>query len=385
MRLLRFTKALWENDSLRFIFLVFIIWRASLFLILTAALLFVPLNSPNFLGGGFERYLETPYLFAWANFDGEHYLSIAQNGYRALTHSFFPVYPLTIKVSSLFSQDLTILTATGLIISNTAFLVGLFLLWKLIRLDYSDKIAKHSILSLLLFPTSFYYGSLYTGSLFLCLMIASFYFARTNRWWLVGLCGGIATATRINGIIILPVLLLEWLLLKKRSLPIPVLLIPLGLLFYILYLYQTTGNPLAFYNELSVFGEQRQGSFVTLPQIFYRYLNMLFTVSTDNIIYRTVLVEFLTAILIILLLLYGLLKKIRPTYLLYGTISLILPALTGSFSSLPRYILLIFPVFISLGIFLSNRSLAVKLIFYLFLFLLLIIETSLFLRGYWVA
>ena len=151
------------------------------------------------------------------------------------------------------------------------------------------------------------------------------------------------------------------------------------------YLNQTTGSPLAFYNELTVFGEQRQGSLITLPQVFYRYINILFTVSAKTITYWAAIAEFISAVLIIVLLIYGYIKKMRPSYLLFGVMSLVLPSLTGSFSSLPRYSLLIFPIFISLGIFLSTKKLAIKAFFYLFLGLLLIIETSLFLRGYWVA
>lgn len=385
MKLLRFTKKLWENDSLRFIFLVFIIWRVSLFLILTAALLFVPLHSPNFLGGGFERYLENPYLFAWANFDGEHYLRIAQNGYQDLTHSFFPVYPLFISLGSFLSNDIGILTVMGLLISNISFLFALFLLWKLIRLDYSEKIARYSILSLVVFPTSFYFGSLYTGSLFFLILIASFYLIRTNKWYWAGLLGGIATGTRVNGVLLLPSFLLEWLLARRRPTLLPLLLIPLGLLLYMFYLYQTTGSLMAFYRELSVFGEQRQGNFVTLPQVFYRYLNILVTVDPKTTIYWTAITEFMSAVLIMTLLIYGFIKKMRPSYLLFGVMSLVLPALTGSFSSLPRYSLLIFPIFISLGIFLSTKSLFVKVFFYLSLGIFLIIETSLFLRGYWVS
>ena len=385
MKLLKYTKKLWEGEPFRFIILTFIIWRISLFLVLTLALLLIPLNSANFLGGGVERYLDNPYLFAWANFDGEHYLSIAQNGYQSLTHSFFPVYPLIIKAFSFLSINLNILTVVGLMISNISFILSLFLLWKLITLDYSEKVAKYALVSLLLFPTSFYFGSLYTGSFFFLILLGSFYLVRINRWWWGGFLGGIATGTRINGILLLPVFLLEWFTLKNRPSLLPILLVPVGLLLYMFYLYQTTGSLLTFYSELSVFGEQRQGGFVTLPRVFYRYLNMLFTVNLNTTIYWTVVAEFVSAVLIIMLLIYGFIKKMRLSYLLFGSISLLLPTLTGSFSSLPRYSLLIFPIFISLGIFMSTRGNLAKVLFYLSSSVLLIIESTLFLRGYWVA
>src|SRR4030042_3666725 len=37
-------------------------------------------------------------LWSWANFDGVHYLLLAEKGYAfGLTQAFFPVYPLLIK------------------------------------------------------------------------------------------------------------------------------------------------------------------------------------------------------------------------------------------------------------------------------------------------
>ncbi|MGB6882196.1 MAG: hypothetical protein WBD86_02760, partial [Microgenomates group bacterium] len=79
-------------ESKKFIFRSFVFWRVLLFLFLFLAIGIVPLQQ-NFLGGGLSSYLRSPYLWAWGNFDGEHYLSIAFKGYQPLTYFFFPVYP----------------------------------------------------------------------------------------------------------------------------------------------------------------------------------------------------------------------------------------------------------------------------------------------------
>ena len=84
------------------------------------------------------------------------------------------------------------------------------------------------------------------------------------------------------------------------------------------------------------------------------------------------------------LLVYGFIKKINPSYLVFGFLSLFLPTLTGSFNSIPRYILVNFPIFISAAVFLSNKK-ALTLIFLTISMLLLCAETILFVRGYWVG
>lgn len=385
MKLLKLIIKLWKSESLQIIVLTFIIWRISLFLILSLAIVLIPLYGRNFLGGGIDNYLQNPYIFAWANFDGEHYLSIAQRGYENLNHSFFPLYPLLIKILSFVKSDITLLTINGLIISNVAFLLSLLIFKQLIKLDYSDKISQLAIVALVIFPTSFYFGAVYTEGLFLFLILASFYCARVKKWWLAGVLGGLASVTRVTGIFLLPALLLEWWQQKNNKLPLPIIIIPLGLISYMLFLYQTTGSFFTFYQELSIFGVQRSGNFITLPQVFYRYLNMLFTVNPANTIYWTIILELIVAAMSIVLLIWGYIKKIRLSYLLFSVLSFILPTLTGSFSSLPRYLLVIFPIFLILALLLSKKSLIFKSLFFSMMGILLIIEIALFLRGYWVA
>jgi hypothetical protein len=70
--------------------LFFLLWKIFLYLSLVIAFCFIPLGGKNFFGGGLELYNQFPYLLAWANFDGEHYMSIAMNGYQSLEQAFFP-------------------------------------------------------------------------------------------------------------------------------------------------------------------------------------------------------------------------------------------------------------------------------------------------------
>lgn len=111
---------------------------------------------------------------------------------------------------------------------------------------------------------------------------------------------------------------------------------------------------------------------------------MLLEIRFSDPLYLTITVEALIGFLTPFLLIWGYIKGMRLSYLVFAGLAYLLPTLTGSFSSMPRYVLVIFPIFILLGIFFSKRR---RLVLFLGIvsMLLLAIETMLFIRGYWVG
>jgi len=386
------------NNRIRFnspifkILVIFLTWRFFLLLISLFAIHFIPLGyKDRFLGGGPINYGISPQLFAWANFDGEHYLSISIFGYKSLEQAFFPVYPLLISFfSKPGSMDLiTSLvnsTVVGFLISNISFVIALIYLWELIKEDFPQKIAYLTIVLILIFPTSFYFGAVYNESLFLLLSVLSFYSARKGHWPLAGVFGMVASATRVFGIFLLPALLIEaWS--QRISFPkiLWILLIPLGLGAYMLYLNFTVGDPVAFYSFQTLVGEQHQRGIVTLPQVYFRYIKMLATTSLDNPIFQVVVLEFFVGLTFFILPIYGYFKKIRLSYLVFAMLGFLIPTIQGSFSSLPRYVIVFFPSFLAASLWVNGLPKLFKAMILILSFLILIVETSLFLRGYWVA
>jgi len=359
---------------------LFLVWRILLFVFLIFAIKLLPLQQ-HFIGGGIERYINNPWLWAWSNFDGENYLSIAQYGFMFVGQAFFPLYPLIIK---LFGSGIL----SGLLISNLSFLLALIGLFKLTKLDYSEKIARLSILLLLLFPTSFYFGSVYSESLFLMLVVWSYYAARKEKWLLTGILGALASATRVIGVVLLPVLLIE-LLIKKKKLEIkhwPLLLIPLGIICYMIYLGRFSGDSLTFIHSQVSVGEQRSSGLILLPRVFYRYIfkvipNLNF--SYFPIVFTTFL-ELGSGLLFLILSVYSF-WKLKLSYALFLSIGYLIPTLTGSFSSLPRYVLVLFPGFILMALGIEKLSRPSRIVVYGILFIGLAIASGLFLRGYWVS
>src|SRR5258708_14168645 len=114
-----------------FVLISFIVWRIWIFLIAFFAVKFVPLFSHNYFGGGYSNYITNPLFWGHFNFDGEHYLAIARDGYKPLEYFFFPLFPL---LMSYFNN------LGGLIISNLFFLVPFVGLYKFARLNFKSKV-----------------------------------------------------------------------------------------------------------------------------------------------------------------------------------------------------------------------------------------------------
>ncbi len=382
-----------NKNNLTFIVLSFAAWRLVLSIFLYFSSLWLPLQK-DFLGGGINTYLSSPQLWAWLNFDGEHYLAIAREGYKPLSYFFFPLYPVLIRFIS-FSNLSHPLAISGLLISHFSILIALIGLWKIIKLDFNSKVARTTLILLLLFPTSFYFASYYTESLFLALVVWSFYFARTQNWLLAGTLGALASATRIVGIFLLPALIVEYYLQNKKNFPsknikkifsfFAVLLIPLGIFSYMYFLYHKTGDPLIFKKNLEIYGEQRSSNLIILPQVFYRYIfKILPSLNTYWPMTFTILLEFTLASLFLLLSVIGF-YRLRPSYWIFLIGGYLAPTFSGSFSSMSRYVLVLFPGFILLSFLVLRLPKSVQTILLALSFTCLAVTSSLFFRGYWVS
>lgn len=374
------------DSSIISIFSLLIIWKVVLFLVSVASFELIPLYSPHLLGGGIDFYLTRHYIFPWANFDGEHFMALAQFGYQEFTQAFFPLFPLIISISNYIPGDrLVILVQSGLLVSSISFLVALLFFYKLLRLDYNANFSLGVIFLLLVFPTSFYFDALYSESLFFLLICSSFYFLRTKHFFWASLLGFSACLTRVFGILIFISFLLEVFIYKipiKKSFWI--FLIPFGLISYMVYLYFSVGDPLAFYNLQLIVGQQHQKGIVLFPQITYRYIKILFNSDLTPLL-TTVLLEMVTGIIFLALPIIGYFKKIRLSYLFFAFSGYLLPTIQGSFSSLPRYVLVLFPSFIVLSLMIKPLPNFIKTFLGFLSLILLIIETAFFIRGYWVA
>jgi len=375
------------------ILLYFITWRIALFFIAFLAIYFLPV-----FGGRFpyaDRVLEVTHLPNWiwgfGNFDGVHYLRIAQNGYTSeYTQAFFPLFPLLIRFFSSFfphvsGLDTNVFTDTsyfysGIVLSNIFFLGSLFIFYKLVNLDFKKNIAVWSVIFLLAFPTSFYFGAVYTESLFFLLVVAAIYLIRKKQFFWGAILISLSTATRIFGVLLTPLYLIE-VYENKRGLDfLWTLVTPLGIIAYMYFLKTEFNNPFYFLTSQPVFGAERSsGEIIFLPQVIYRYIKIFLTTNIFSLTFFNAFWEFLfTLVPITLLILFF--KRMRFSYWFFSISALMLPTLTGTFSSMPRYALLSF-----LLIPYVIKNVKKKILLVTLCAALGTILVALFVRGYWVA
>jgi hypothetical protein len=99
-----------------------------------------------------------------------------------------------------------------LLISNLSIIAALFFLYKLVLLNDQDGIAKKAVLVTMAFPTAFYFGTAYSESLFLLLVVASFYYARKKSWLIALILAGLSSVTRLIGLAVIAAIGLEYFL-----------------------------------------------------------------------------------------------------------------------------------------------------------------------------
>ena len=196
--------------------------------------------------GGFGDTLLSP-LARW---DSVWYLSIADSGYDGpAREAFFPLYPLLVRaLAAPAGAPPEALLLASYAISLAALLGALYLLWRLVSLELGRPYAYPTLLLLAAFPGSLFFGAPYSESLFLLASVGAFYTARTGHWAWAGALAASASATRSAGILLLLPLGILWWQSERRSLrDAPWLALgPVGLATYAVYLEAAIGDGLAF-------------------------------------------------------------------------------------------------------------------------------------------
>lgn len=215
-----------------------------------------------------------------SKWDALHYLTISHDGYsesiatgtpEEYRAAFFPLYPGTVYVLSGFGTSLAATLVVAYAVSMACFFGALTLLHRLATIELGERYATPTLLLLAFFPTAFFFGIPYSESMFLLLAVGAFLAARTGHWAVAGIVLALASATRVPGLLlVVPVLLLY--LYGPRTDREPdfdrgrrpryrvrpdlawLLLAPLGLVAFSLYLQLTLGDWLAWNDAQALFG-----------------------------------------------------------------------------------------------------------------------------------
>lgn len=361
---------------------IFSLWRLLIFIPLIVGANLIPHNfsSPvsyifNYINSNLS--FDSVLIYPWANFDGIHYLNIAKFGYTNQAR-FFPLFPLAIKAVS--SSPIA-----SIVLVSVVFFFAVHLMKKLIMLDFPKQTALKSVIYLLIFPTSFFFVSIYSEGLFLLLALLAFYFARKKMWLFAIISALLLMVTRFVGIAILPALIYEYITSEKiqiRKLAL-FLIAPLGLIVYAVFNFYKWHNFLYFIEAQGELGNNRTvSSIVLFPQTIFRYIKILSTVPINSHDWAIAFLELISFFFAASLLYLAWKKKIRKSYLIFALINFAISTTTGTFSALPRYVITLFPIFIVLAL-VKNKVL--KFVYIIVSPILLFILLMLFARGYFVA
>lgn len=372
------------------VFYLFVAWRILLFLPLFISELFLKVREGFDYTTPLHYVVNNPItgflLYPWANFDGVYYLIIAGGGYSVDNSGFFPLFPFLIRVFSLNSPAFSLQQfLSALILGSTFTFIGLVFFEKLIKIDYKKEISIQSIIFLLLFPTSFFLATIYSETLFFLLLMLSFYFARKKNWFLASVFAMLLTATRLVGIAIIPALIFEFFVQNKTLVNkkiISLLLSPLGILYYAWFNFDKFGNPLQFIEaQGKLFNSRAVDHIVLFPQTIFRYFKILTSVSISYE-WWIALLELLTFTFVSGMLYIAWKKKVRTSYLIFAVLAFLIPISSGTFSGLPRYVLILFPIFIALAL-IKNKW--IKIVYSVVGVFLLFILFVLFSKGYYIS
>jgi len=386
--------------NLFLILLLFLLWRTFDFLIIFFSQKIIPYL-------GFFPYRDQllsfdlpSWVYSLANFDGLHYLSIARNGYAQYEQAFFPLYPILIKFLTPFFSNNQLLT--GLIISNISFLLGLIVFYKYLNEGMINH-APTTILLLLAFPTSFFFGAVYTEGLFFLLLITTLYFLKKKQYLLVCLFAFFASISRLVGVFLIIPILFHFFSQNKKTIIHHLLSITspfIGLGIYCFYLWKTTGDPLFFLTSQPIFGANRSSHLIFLPQVYWRYFKIFITAAHDSRFYVSVVEFGIFSFVLIILILdliknlgiknWKLVKNLKFEIKNYDLLSLnifslsniILPTLTGTLSSIPRYTLFSLSFFIYIA---QIKNIFIKYLILIIFMILHIVLLGLFTQGYFVS
>ena len=315
------------------------------------------------------------------HWDAGWFLRIAGQGYDYDSAPFFPMFPFLIRALTLLTQSNIV---SGFLISNTALFIACIYLYRLVKEDYNEEIAMTTVFALLFFPTAIFFSSIYSESLLLAFTLGAFYYARKEKFITAAVLGVLAALTRNIGVITFFALLYYFYEANGRKLDLKksatLLIIPASLLIFMAVLWQATGDPLAFATSLNReywgfrhFAYPGAGQFTNISKFIYGSVFYCFF-------------ESVMALLFLFLVIRSFKYVKDKSFLIFLVLGFLIPfssVVDNTPLGMPRYIIVLFPGFITLARILhKHRLVNVYSTISIFVFS---IVTVLFVIGRWIS
>ena len=329
-------------------------------------------------------------LGPWAHWDGVWFVRIAADGYKAHPHSeaFFPLYPLLVRAVAAGVGNYVV---AGLIVSLACYAGAMVVLFRLARAELGPRVALWSVVFISVFPTALFFQAVYSESPFLLFTLLAFWWARGSRWPLACLAGFLAVLTRSTGLVVLlPLALMWWEQRRGVVVRLPggprvfapaesparasrpaaaswlwLLLVPAGLAAYMTFLWLVFRRALLFSSVQVAWGRE-----LTLPTTAvwrgaleavrgvawlatHGLASILGTHTASGGLQSDVIANLLefTGFAVAVAMLVACWRRLPAAYTLYAVAALLVPLLYSTEArplySLPRFVLVIFPLFMA--------------------------------------
>jgi len=350
----------------------------------------------------------SPPVFArhFATADGRNYLILSEFGYARDSPlcAFYPLWPLIIRAGASVSGGNHLIAA--LVLSNLFSLCAWVLFYRLVEHRWGRETTFWSLIFLIAYPGSLFFQFGYTESLFLFLLMGLWWGLQKQRYELAGAFAFLLPLCRGNGVFaIFP---LGWLasntvfqnwLIRRRGLQpchaglgwlisspttepsatehpatefpcrndsviprnaglaktrpgVPVWLVGMPLLgwgFYLILMWQWTGNPFEGFYAQHRWGSHSVQNLWSLPKFIATFFHpTAWHDYTGSLLDRCIFCLFLYTLPV--------LWRLDKVLLVWTVVLGIIPAMSGLFTSYTRYASCIYPMFIALGFIMSQRQ-----------------------------
>jgi hypothetical protein len=338
------------------------IWIGALFALLTLE----PMRNPR--AGRWDDPSLTHDLGSitdvWARWDAVHFLRIAEHGYTSTEAAFAPFYPLLVGGTgrALFGHYVL----AGVLVSLVCCLAAFVMFERLAEPRLGSAGARRALLYLALFPTALFLQAVYSESLFLLCCVGAFLLAERRRFWSAGVVCGLAILARPNGVALLPALAL----IARRDAWKLLVAVPIAVV-YPLFLWWKVGDAWAFaraqgvwHRHLSPAGPlggawdglraawagMRQLASGSNAHVYWTAVSPNDSVPLRTAVLNLELFAFLVLFCVLAVVAW---RRFGAPYGVFAVLSLAIPLSVPSsrwpLLSLPRFGLVVFPLFFALA------------------------------------
>ncbi len=298
------------------------------------------------------------WLQLWQNWDAVRLADIAQYGYFSPAErlypnqiAFFPGLPVVLDAVHAIIRQWTV---SGLVVSFVAGAVAVVALSRIAEQHYRADSGRRAVLFLVVSPAAIFLAAGYTEALFLALAATSWLSVKNGRWVAAAALAGIASVVRVNGLFLCVAVAIEVLRradgrrLRSMLAFVPAL-IPLAC--YEIYLRLRTGSWLA-WSHAEQLGWQRQltNPVSTFTTTWTAGFGHEFSAPTNFVFQLEIVAVAIGVITTVALLWYR-----RWPEAIYSGLTIGALATSIWYESVPRALLLLWPLWCGLGAFAARR------------------------------